>query len=70
MKFNYESFCARHPYRIVGEGMPERRFASLLCAARSAYDTRRPSVHVVGPGGGVTTFQECGTLVIDRDAGR
>ena len=66
--FNYDAFCARHPYRIIGEGQPERCFASLICAARSVVQPlHKPDVHVVGPGGGVTTFGECKRLVIERD---
>ena len=70
MEFNYAAFCARHPYRIVGEGLPERRFAGLLCAARSVFQPgqNQAMCHVEGPGGGITTFRECAKLVIDWDA--
>lgn len=33
---DYEHFCECHPYRVVGpEKVPERRFSTLACAART-----------------------------------
>jgi hypothetical protein len=43
---DFERFCEAHPYRVVGpKNMPERHFATLVCAARTVVSAG-PGFHV------------------------
>jgi hypothetical protein len=66
---DFERFCERHPYRVVGpENMPERRFSTLACAARTAVSAG-PRFHVECDAFR-SSYDQCRTLVIDADYDR
>lgn len=66
---DFERFCEAHPYRVVGpENMPERRFATLVCAARTAASAG-PPFHVEC-GEFRASYAECRRLANNADFDR
>jgi hypothetical protein len=66
---DFERFCGHHPYRVVGpENVPERRFSTLACAARTVVSAGA-RFHVEC-GEFKASYDQCRTLVIDADYDR
>jgi len=63
---DFERFCEHHPYRVVGpENMPERRFSTLACAARTVVSAG-PRFHVES-GEFRSSYAQCRQTVNDAD---
>lgn len=64
IQVNYENFCYRHPYRVVGpEELPERRFATLIAAARTVIEAG-PKFHAEC-GSFKASYNECRSLAAE-----
>ena len=62
----FDRFCEHHPYRVVGpESIPERRFSTLVCAARTVVSAG-PRFHVES-GEFRSSYAQCRQTVNDAD---
>ena len=68
-RINIESFNEMHPYRVVGpESVPERRFSTLACAARTVVSAG-PQFHVES-GEFRASYAKCRQVANDADFAR